>query len=851
VENPPPEKNKIKIRKHRRIEADAAEDLLNLKKRLPERWLPLRPLGRGGMGCVYLCRDVALNRAVAIKLILERHGEDARMERRFLREAQIQAGINHPNITAVLNAGVTTDGQPFLVLEYVDGRDLREALAAEGPFVPDRACRLGRLICEGLAEAHRLGIVHRDLKPANVILFRDHRGVEQLKITDLGLAKIVGGMMDLRDANMETTRILAGTPAYMSPEQVVAGPLDGRSDLYSLGIVLYELLTGRLPFEAETLDGWAERHLRAKPPPLSGFRKELAAWPKLEEAVLWALAKEPHERPNRAEDFANLLRRAGVRERTTVLLKTEKTERLELDSPPPPDAAAPSPPSLPSLIPSQSDRNRKILETTTALGSSGELEKTLAEATREAEAGDWPAVEKQLTVAALHAAENKPLAIFKAALPQMLAKAWLRMARRLLERLPADEKKRKAAIQTAVACAGLGDLREALAVVTEFSTVTRAPSGNAAVLFAYVVAGFREGFRPAFDLAVVNAAQLPPNERTTVFKTLGTAVAEYGDLTAAAKCFRESLRVGKSAFEQMRSTTKTDVRETAWEQRAPRKQWDALIREIAEAQAAVGLPEEAEMTAQISADPWVQGFSLAASVEALAASGQMAEARRLAAKISLGLPRARALRSIAAALVAQNQPCDAEALLKEISLPEELGPLLGLLAASWMRQGEMEKGAALAQTALEKILEITGTSARFETMLQTVELLLKPKTTGLEAPFLDAALQLADAAENSAERVRRLLALAEIQVQGRVLDKHGALTEEVRLTEEAVRRLLLRACGALRDIADDENREALVQRLAYLCGLSELANVAGELIPLCRTNFERLAVWNGLAEGIL
>jgi len=284
-------------------------DISDVAAFLPERYKPIKKLGQGGMGTVYQCLDRALERQVAIKIMMDRYRSDPQSERRFMREARAQAIVNHPNVCTVQNFGISPEGRPFLVMEYLEGLDLRSIIRHDKLFDPLRACTLVQQVSDGLQEAHAAGLVHRDLKPSNVMVVRDHRGLERAKILDLGLAKIVGGPTDLKSITMDTAGMLVGTPAYMSPEQVAGSSVDGRADLYALGVVFFEMLTGRLPYESETMEGWLYQHLHAKPPPPTQFNRALMQYPALDRLVLWLLAKQPKERPSSAGELSQILGR--------------------------------------------------------------------------------------------------------------------------------------------------------------------------------------------------------------------------------------------------------------------------------------------------------------------------------------------------------------------------------------------------------------------------------------------------------------------------------------------------------------------------------------------------------------
>ncbi|HEY3323386.1 MAG TPA: serine/threonine-protein kinase [Planctomycetota bacterium] len=291
------------------VGTETLADVAEVARFLPQRYKPIKKIGQGGMGTVYQCLDQALDRLVAIKCMTDRYRADPQGERRFLREARAQAIVNHPNIATILNFGITQEGHPFLVMEFLEGKDLRSIIRTEKIIEPLRACDLLRQICEGLAEAHSSGLVHRDLKPSNVIICRDHRGGDWVKVLDLGLAKIIGGQTDLKSISMDTANLLVGTPAYMSPEQVAGAPVDGRADLYSVGVVFFEMLTGRLPFESETMEGWLYQHLHAAPPVPSHINRDLAKTFVLDRLALWLMAKQPHERPQSAADVAQMAAR--------------------------------------------------------------------------------------------------------------------------------------------------------------------------------------------------------------------------------------------------------------------------------------------------------------------------------------------------------------------------------------------------------------------------------------------------------------------------------------------------------------------------------------------------------------
>lgn len=290
---------------------------------LGDRYELTRILGRGGMAEVYAAHDRVLDRNVAVKLLLERFKEDSAFTRRFSDEARHAARLNHPNLVAVYDTG-TADGQPFIVMELVDGRSLQEALA-EGMVDVAIAVNIVAVVCEALGYAHDRGVIHRDVKPGNIMLAHDGN----VKVTDFGIARAIGN-----DTVTRTAAVL-GTAAYLSPEQAQGGAIDPRSDLYSLGVVLYEALTGSQPFRGDSAVTVAYQHVQEQPRPPRERNPNISV--ALEAVVLRALTKNPANRYQHAADMhADLLAaRDGqpvaapplLSEDATLLLEPELTER--------------------------------------------------------------------------------------------------------------------------------------------------------------------------------------------------------------------------------------------------------------------------------------------------------------------------------------------------------------------------------------------------------------------------------------------------------------------------------------------------------------------------------------------
>ena len=268
------------------------------------RYRIVRRIGSGGMADVYRAEDTHLGRQVALKVLHRRFAQDQEFVERFRREASAAAGLQHPNVVGVFDRG-RHDGTYYIAMEHLPGRTLKEIVGDDAPLAQERVIDLGTQILAAAGFAHRHGVIHRDFKPHNVILDdQDHA-----KVTDFGIARAGA-------SEMTETGSIMGTAQYLSPEQAQGHAVTGASDLYSIGVMLYEMLAGRLPFEGDSAVSVALKHLSETPQPISQFRPDIH--PALESVVMAALAKDPARRWQSADDFAAGLATAGEQIATGV-----------------------------------------------------------------------------------------------------------------------------------------------------------------------------------------------------------------------------------------------------------------------------------------------------------------------------------------------------------------------------------------------------------------------------------------------------------------------------------------------------------------------------------------------------
>ena len=277
---------------------------LDVGTTVDRRYLLKREIARGGAGAVFEAEHLYTKRSVALKLLLPEQRLAPEPRARLLREALALSAARHPGVVSALDAGETEDGMPYLVLELLEGRSLEGILAVRRRLASAEVAWLGVALCEALASAHRLGIIHRDMKPSNVFVARDDQGLEVVKLFDFGVASMP------TEGGNKLTQVggLLGTPEYMAPEQLLAREVDGRTDLYALGITLYECLAGVVPFEGS----FGEVLLKVSTEALPPLRQKVPdVTPEFAAAIERAVSREPDARYPDAQAFAQALRKAA------------------------------------------------------------------------------------------------------------------------------------------------------------------------------------------------------------------------------------------------------------------------------------------------------------------------------------------------------------------------------------------------------------------------------------------------------------------------------------------------------------------------------------------------------------
>jgi serine/threonine protein kinase len=274
---------------------------------LDGKYTLLSKLGEGGMGSVYLAEQATMGREVAIKVLRREFSQNRMAIKRFLREARAASKLAHHNTITVYDFGQSNQGLLYLVMERLSGRPLADVLDEEGPLAVERAVHIFSQICDSLAEAHQQGITHRDLKPENIFIEDKFGSSEFVKVLDFGIAKMQG---DEATSQATATGMICGTPSYMSPEQAMGKDIDGRSDIYALGVLLFEMVTNEKPFDGATPMEVMLKHINERPPDMFE-RTGVAVSDKLQEAIHQLLAKKPQDRPDDCQAAKRLVQAAA------------------------------------------------------------------------------------------------------------------------------------------------------------------------------------------------------------------------------------------------------------------------------------------------------------------------------------------------------------------------------------------------------------------------------------------------------------------------------------------------------------------------------------------------------------
>ena len=285
------------------MKAAESQPLIGLA--LEDRYTILREIGRGGMGVVYEAEHKELGKRIAIKVMLDKYANDEEAVIRFKREALAASRIGNPHIIDVSHIGIAPDGRPFAVMELLDGQPLSAILAGTGPMQPWRAIHIMRQVLRAVGAAHSKGIIHRDLKPDNIFIVNRDDEHDFVKLLDFGISKMVDTAEMAAATRLTTTGVVMGTPLYMAPEQAMGAPAERGVDIYACGVILFEMLAGRPPFDEPNYNMLVAKLLTAEPPLLSDLRKGTPA--SLVNAVAKALKKDPDSRFANCETFAQAL----------------------------------------------------------------------------------------------------------------------------------------------------------------------------------------------------------------------------------------------------------------------------------------------------------------------------------------------------------------------------------------------------------------------------------------------------------------------------------------------------------------------------------------------------------------
>ena len=278
-------------------------------------------IGHGGMGVVYRARHSLMDRIVAIKMLKAQLVSDSMSVKRFQQEVKACSRINHPNVITVFDFGVSPNGLPYIVMDYLEGVTLANVITNEGQVAVERGIKILSQACEALAYAHKQGVVHRDLKPTNIVLINYDGDRDFVKVVDFGVAKLMTGSTDAQ--RLTQAGDVTGSPVYMSPEQCMGQDLDLRSDIYSMGIVIYETLTGQLPLVGKTMVETMSKHVGEMPQPFSVVRPDLYIPERIEQVIMKAMAKDANARQQSMEELRDDMEMAIPRPGRSAVLRKE------------------------------------------------------------------------------------------------------------------------------------------------------------------------------------------------------------------------------------------------------------------------------------------------------------------------------------------------------------------------------------------------------------------------------------------------------------------------------------------------------------------------------------------------
>src|SRR5271165_7000409 len=291
------------------VTKEAAPDPL-IGRVINDKFKVLSFLARGGMGKVYRAEQAPLGRICAIKVLNASYTGDHNPEfhKRFFLEASMTSKLTHPNTVTIFDYGKTDDDIYYMAMEYLEGHTLHRAIRQSGGFTEDRAAHIARQICRALREAHTLGIIHRDLKPANIYLVEHGDEPDFVKVLDFGLVKNVS---DTKGEELTQAGLFMGSPKYMAPEQISGDKVDARTDIYALGIIMYEMITGKVPFDRPNSVNILMAHVNEEAPPMRQMNPNINPSPAFEETILRCMAKDPDTRFRSMDEVLAALKRVG------------------------------------------------------------------------------------------------------------------------------------------------------------------------------------------------------------------------------------------------------------------------------------------------------------------------------------------------------------------------------------------------------------------------------------------------------------------------------------------------------------------------------------------------------------